>query len=181
MKQLALLAIRVYQKFISPHKKFRCAYGVHTGRCGCSGIGYRAIRRFGLVDGLGVLRERLARCSQVHRAHSPFRPALSKQAGVCDLDCGGCDLDFGSAADYASNCISCGDCGNWGDSKKNKKNERSGVFVTSRQATLGVRVADAAHALRRYLTPHQLQRRQRHNFRAVHQLLNTYIFIRLVR
>ena len=126
MKQFALLAIRGYQRFISPHKKSRCAYSVHTGRCGCSGIGYRAIRRFGLVDGLGVLRERLARCGEIYHAHSAHpvqalqRPALSKQAGVCDLDCGGCDLDFGSAADFASNCISCGDCGNWSD-KKNKK------------------------------------------------------------
>lgn len=138
MKQLALLAIRGYQQCISPHKQFRCAYSLHTGRCGCSGIGYRAIRRFGVVGGLAVLRERLARCSQVHRAHrarSQPRHQLSKQAGVCDIDCGGCDFDFATGADYASNCISC-DCGNWGDSKKQKKNNnasaRAGLFVNSR-------------------------------------------------
>jgi uncharacterized protein len=134
MKKIALLAIRGYQQYISPYKKFRCAYSVHTGRCGCSGIGYRAIRRFGVVDGIGVLRERLARCSdahQAHRSHAPLRPTLSKQAGVCDLDCGGCDFDFGDVADHASNCVSC-DCGNWGDSKKKKNNERSGLFVSIR-------------------------------------------------
>lgn len=134
MKKFALLAIRGYQQFISPHKKYRCAYSVHTGRCGCSGIGYRAIRRFGVMDGLGVLRERLARCGQMHKAYRPhalLRPQLSKQAGVCDMDCGGCDFDFGDAAGHASNCVSC-DCGNWGDSKKKKSNGRSGLFVSSR-------------------------------------------------
>lgn len=129
MKQLALLAIRGYQQFISPYKKSRCAYSVHTGRCGCSGIGYRAIRRFGVVDGLGALRERLARCGEVHRARTHLRRLLSKQAGVCDIDCRGCDLDFGDAANFASNCI---DCGSWGDSKKKKKNECNRVFVNSR-------------------------------------------------
>lgn len=137
MKHLALLAIRGYQKFVSPHKQFRCAYSVHTGHCGCSGIGYRAIRRFGVVGGLAVLRERLARCSQLHRLHgvqrTALRPMLSKQAGVCDLDCGGCDLDVASGANWASNCFSC-DCGNWGNSKKQnyKKSQRTGLFVNSR-------------------------------------------------
>jgi uncharacterized protein len=138
MKTLALLMIRGYQRCLSPYKGYRCAYSVHTGRCGCSGIGYRAIRLYGLVQGLGVLRERLAVCSHMHHTHMhrtqlSARPVLSKQAGVCDVGCvdvGSCDIVPDS---QACNYVSCCDCGSWGDSKKNKpKKERGGLFVNSR-------------------------------------------------
>lgn len=137
MKSIALLAIRGYQRFISPYKGFRCAYGLHTGRCTCSGLGYRAIRRYGVVDGVSVLRERLFRCGQVHRAHYIKPHALPKQAGVCDLGCidiGGCDAHSGSGL---CNVCSCLDCGSFGSSKsrlqeRNTRNERKNVFVNSR-------------------------------------------------
>ena len=35
----ALAAIRFYQRWISPYKGFRCAYGAHSGRCSCSTLG----------------------------------------------------------------------------------------------------------------------------------------------
>jgi uncharacterized protein len=137
MKSIALLAIRGYQRFISPYKGFRCAYGLHSGRCTCSGLGYRAIRRYGVLDGLSVLRERLTRCGQVHRMHLPKSHALSKQAGVCDVGCidvGGCDAPSGSTV---FNVCSCLDCGSFGGSKprlheRKKSNERKEVFVNSR-------------------------------------------------
>ncbi len=144
MKSIALLAIRGYQRFISPYKGFRCAYGLHTGRCTCSGLGYRAIRRYGVVDGLSVLRERLTRCGQVHRMHLPTPHALSKQAGVCDVGCidiGGCDAPTGTSM---CNACSCCDCGSFGGSKgrfggserklhkRDERNEHKEVFVNSR-------------------------------------------------
>ena len=63
MKQLALAAIRLYQRHLSPHKGFCCAYRVHTGRASCSSLGYRAIRRFGLWLGLVILHRRLDKVS----------------------------------------------------------------------------------------------------------------------
>jgi len=53
-RDLALLAITLYQRHLSPYKGFRCAYALHTGRASCSRLGYRAIRRHGL-RGLGLL------------------------------------------------------------------------------------------------------------------------------
>jgi uncharacterized protein len=136
MKSIALLAIRAYQRFISPYKGFRCAYRVHTGRCSCSGLGYRAVRRYGVAGGIGVLRHRLARCGDVHRIYCPKAHSLSKQAGVCDVGCvdfGGCDAPSGSAI---CDVCSCFDCGSLGGSKpryheRNKDSERKNIFVNS--------------------------------------------------
>jgi uncharacterized protein len=63
----ALAAIRGYQQFISPYKGFCCAYRVHTGKASCSAFGYRAISRFGVWNGVGVLKKRLTLCGDVFR------------------------------------------------------------------------------------------------------------------
>lgn len=94
-RRLALAAIRGYQRWISPRKGFHCAYRVHTGCAGCSALGYRVIRRFGLWDGLPLLRERMARCGAVHALHAAPDPLPARrrmpaaQRGDCDP---GCDL-----------------------------------------------------------------------------------------
>ena len=79
LQQMALSAVRAYQRFVSPHKGFVCAYAVHTGRCGCSELGYRAIQRYGLAKGWRVLRLRMALCGTAYRRHAGARrrpPAL---------------------------------------------------------------------------------------------------------
>jgi putative component of membrane protein insertase Oxa1/YidC/SpoIIIJ protein YidD len=38
-REALLVAIRFYQRHVSPRKGYRCAYRVHTGRCGCSALG----------------------------------------------------------------------------------------------------------------------------------------------
>jgi len=125
----ALAAIRGYQRFISPHKGFACAWRVHTGGASCSALGLRVIRRHGLWRGLQLLRERTYRCGVAHRrcghARGPGISALVAQQGHCDLscdapaDCSGpghchlphCDLSPGECCDCASGC---GDCGSGG-------------------------------------------------------------------
>ncbi|MBL8472948.1 MAG: membrane protein insertion efficiency factor YidD [Rhodocyclaceae bacterium] len=113
MKRLALIAIRLYQRLLSPHKGFTCAYRHHTGRAGCSELGYRAIRRFGLLGGLRVLRERLYKCGVAWRRANAAKPRLNRQAGVCDASCDlPCDADMGGCAcDLLSSCDLPGDCG----------------------------------------------------------------------
>lgn len=107
-RPLLLLAIRAYQRYISPYKGFSCAYRVHTGCASCSAFGYRAIRRYGSVDGLTVLRRRLKLCGETYRHHHPSQP-INYQRGDCDP---GCDLscDHGAACDTAGNCLDCADC-----------------------------------------------------------------------
>ncbi|MFZ4875510.1 membrane protein insertion efficiency factor YidD [Janthinobacterium sp. Mn2066] len=108
---LALWVIRAYQRHLSPYKGFSCAYRVLTGRDSCSGYGYRAIARHGLITGWALLRRRLHACGTRHREHlaqhpSTFMTARHRaQAGFCDLpttDCGDCSCDWGDALDLLS-------------------------------------------------------------------------------
>lgn len=82
---LALALIRMYQRHLSPYKGFSCAYRMHTQCASCSALGYRAIRRLGLVDGIGALRKRLRKCRAAHQRYAPPQRIPSKQAGYCDL------------------------------------------------------------------------------------------------
>lgn len=110
MKKFALAAIRFYQRRLSPHKGYCCAYRYHTGRAGCSELGFRAIRRYGLWRGLAVLRTRLTRCGIAHRRYTRHGLTLGPQAGFCDAGCDlPCDLDFSGACDLVSD-LPC-DCG----------------------------------------------------------------------
>jgi len=90
MKALALVAIRAYQRFVSPRKGFACAWRVRKGGASCSAFGLRAIERHGVVLGLRLLDRRLKRCGQVHReaagTYARLRP-LRAQRGDCDCAC----------------------------------------------------------------------------------------------
>ena len=126
MRSLALLAIHFYQRFISPYKGFCCAYGVHTGHASCSVLGYRAVRRYGLWQGVQVLDERMARCGIAYR-RALARP-LERQAGSCDLPCDGpCDIDLPSPGKAcqtlgnAADCADCADCCDWNRSRKKRR------------------------------------------------------------
>lgn len=121
----ALGAIRLYQRHLSPHKGFSCAYRVHTGRCGCSQLGYRAVRRFGVVKGWGVLRERTALCGVAHRRHSPARPRPpARERGDCAFDFP-CDLDLMPSRGKLGWCelFSCCDVGGCDGPERKKKRQ----------------------------------------------------------
>lgn len=126
MKQLALAAIRLYQRHLSPHKGFCCAYRVHTGRASCSNLGFRAIRRLGIWRGLAVLRQRLEKCGIAHRRHRRRSLARRGQAGFCDLPCDiPCDFEAGNAVcDILDNCPPCDCGGDWGAGRKSEEEER---------------------------------------------------------
>jgi putative component of membrane protein insertase Oxa1/YidC/SpoIIIJ protein YidD len=110
MRNWVLAAITAYQRHLSPHKGWCCAYHAHTGRATCSQLGYRAVRRYGVVDGIGILRMRLAECGAVYRAHRPVtvpppRP-MRWQRGDCDLPCD-FDLPSGGGLGRCSGALDC--------------------------------------------------------------------------
>lgn len=154
MREFVLLAIRGYQRFLSPHKGFCCAYRAHTGRCSCSALGYRAVRRYGTLNGLAVLRRRMYLCGVAHRRYTPLPPPGQFGAGrppraqrgdcACDLPCdfggsgagsgGGCDLSDLFRLDSRGGCQGC----DWPSSddhhkKKDRRDERQ-VYVPPRRA-----------------------------------------------
>lgn len=138
MRAILLAAICGYQRYLSPHKGFCCAYRVHTGRSGCSALGYRAIRRYGAMSGLAVLRRRIYLCGVAHRRFTlPLQRPPRAQRGDCDP---GCDFpcDFGGHASGGKSCslghyLSCCDVGScdWPERKKKGKEREQGIHLPS--------------------------------------------------
>ena len=140
-KNLALAAVKLYQRYVSPFKGFSCAYRIQTGRASCSGHGCRVIERYGILLGLKLIQRRLDQCGQKYRQHVNANKQRANlpvyhrhQAGFCDAGCdiGACDVgDLGSCAcDVLSGCGSfpCDlDFGNW---RRRKKNDLKYVDIT---------------------------------------------------
>jgi uncharacterized protein len=101
-QQTGLLAIRFYQRWLSPLKGFSCAYRVHTGHASCSALGYRAVRKYGMFAAIALIKERTYRCGVAYRRYGASHTLLKLQKGECDLggcDIGGCDLPTMAACD----------------------------------------------------------------------------------
>ena len=136
MRSTALWAIRIYQRHVSPHKGFCCAYRAYTGGASCSALGARAIRRFGVHDGIGVLRARLHRCGVAQRRlqeGSLQRRPLARHRGDCDLSCDlptdiDCNLPslrgLGRVCDLFSGCGDVGSC-DWSSKDTKRRNDRA--------------------------------------------------------
>ena len=114
----AASAIGLYQRYVSPHKGFCCAYRVQTGRRSCSAYGKTIASRLGFLALIEALPRRFARCKASFVALASAarsRPAVATSEAedeqrkgrkdrdcdpgdACDLydtatgaDCGGCD------------------------------------------------------------------------------------------
>jgi len=137
MKDVALLAIRCYQRWLSPRKGFCCAYRAYTGGASCSTLGARAIRRFGVWRGLQVLDGRLQQCRRAHEARVAARWRHPRQAGDCD-----CDLPCDGPCDGCDACDAC-DC-DWRRKEKRGKKGRKDNHKTLTTRALPSRYARAA-------------------------------------
>jgi uncharacterized protein len=133
LRQILLVSIEIYQRWVSPYKGFCCAYKQHTGRRSCSALGWRALRRYGGLSGLAILRQRMALCGVAFRRYAP-RPAQqlpTKQRGLCDLGCDApCDLGC-NIADGAADCGACDflDVAN----KQRKKSKETARYLPPRK------------------------------------------------
>ncbi|VWX59340.1 conserved hypothetical protein [Burkholderiales bacterium 8X] len=138
MKAIVLAAIRFYQRAISPSKGFGCAHRVHRGSASCSALGLRAVRRYGVLKGMAVLRLRLGRCSEVYREAHPPRKALMRRAvpplqrGSCEVPC---DLHCDAPGGRLLEVCDCLDCGSCGSRRREKPSEprRTAKAITSRR------------------------------------------------
>lgn len=111
LSAIALKLVRVYQKYISPYKGFKCPYGVHVpGAKSCSGYAVKALKEEPFFQAYANIRQRLVCCHEVNKLftslHRRRYSAMSKaQAGFVDCDCGGgadCAPDCGSGPDCAT-------------------------------------------------------------------------------
>ncbi len=135
MRGLVILAIRAYQRFVSPHKGFVCAYRVHTGRCSCSELGRRVVQRKGVFTGLLLLDARLQRCGDISRNRSK---SLHPQQGVihCDLpDLSGCDCGGDACSGGCGGLDGCDGCDGCDWRRRRKTRERNIVIRPSSSLT----------------------------------------------
>jgi putative component of membrane protein insertase Oxa1/YidC/SpoIIIJ protein YidD len=82
----AMRTINAYQRYISPYKGYRCAYGAVWGGQSCSRYAQRAIARAGLRRGLLLLHRRLHVC-----AHAAILSAQSTAKEDADSVFGSCN------------------------------------------------------------------------------------------
>ena len=62
--RLAVLSIAGYQKYLSPHKGFACAYRVLYGEHSCSQYLKDQIQERGLLQGVPLARKRFQACRE---------------------------------------------------------------------------------------------------------------------
>jgi putative component of membrane protein insertase Oxa1/YidC/SpoIIIJ protein YidD len=94
-----VMGVGLYQRYLSPHKGYRCAYHAATGRHSCSRYAQLVIGRRGIWQGVLLLRRRFRRCAAAAAqfADRQETPPNGKMFGRCDpavqefrkLCCGG--------------------------------------------------------------------------------------------
>ncbi len=67
VKSLVILAIRFYQKYISPLKGFSCAHGVRHGGDSCSGAILKMVQRRGVVAAYKGQQVQFKRCRSAYQ------------------------------------------------------------------------------------------------------------------
>ncbi|MFD2450855.1 membrane protein insertion efficiency factor YidD [Ideonella paludis] len=142
LRWAVLGGITAYQRFVSPHKGFSCAYRCHIGRASCSHLGWRAVRRWGVPGGLSVLNQRLFMCGVAFRRYGPLQPQRrvyrgpwSAQQGLCDIgcdapcdmpgdaSCGGSGGRSGCGFGDVFSCLDCSCC-DWRDRRRSPPSSR---------------------------------------------------------
>ena len=107
---IAVKSIQGYQRYVSPHKGFSCAYRKLHGQKSCSQYFLSMISQLGLVEAIPLFHQRLADCKA---AHANLKLLSKKRRKIelchcdsepeCDLPCGDCDSE--------PECdLPCGDC-----------------------------------------------------------------------
>lgn len=90
--RLALEAIRLYQRYLSPYKGFRCACAALHGGESCSAAVSRIIRTQGLRTGQADIAAQFRQCRAAHDAilrGAPLARSVSPQAGMRGVFCCG--------------------------------------------------------------------------------------------
>lgn len=67
LDQLMLWLLAFYQKFVSPYKGFKCAYGVWTGQSTCSAEAKKILKQDGLIAGWPKIQAQLQQCKVAYQ------------------------------------------------------------------------------------------------------------------
>ncbi|PHI29759.1 membrane protein insertion efficiency factor YidD [Budvicia aquatica] len=88
---LAVGLIRFYQRYISPHKGFSCAYHQMTGKSSCSSYALKMVQRNGVMSLFTALPKQFSRCSSAYQTYlqqtdkrqKPQKKPKSERCGDC--------------------------------------------------------------------------------------------------
>lgn len=78
---VSILAIRAYQRFLSPIKGYSCAYRIKYGGPSYSAVGLEALGTNSLSDAVLILRSRFEDCQQAAKELRAIRPTGAIGAG----------------------------------------------------------------------------------------------------
>lgn len=117
MNKIALALIGFYQKFISPYKGFKCAYGRHLNEKSCSAYGAEVFREQSFFKACRSLAKRLEACEEVCRSYGQCRD--NRLGGLRRNQIGGCEEDIAcylllcglGESNSISELCGCGYCG----------------------------------------------------------------------
>jgi putative component of membrane protein insertase Oxa1/YidC/SpoIIIJ protein YidD len=105
--------ISAYQRYLSPKKGFRCAYGALHGAGTCSSIGKRIMRERGFFAFLNLMPEQFAACklaAQNLNQETEEERKRRRRKRFSDIDCSTCDVpDCGDISD-CDDSLDCGSC-----------------------------------------------------------------------
>ncbi len=118
LRKLFIGVIKFYQRFVSPHKGFRCAYSVYHQTNSCSVAAIDILQQNqSIINGVQQVRERLMACRQANVALQMLREKEEenrKKSNVCadslqGVDCIGnsCNFIDGSCFDGCGGIDSC--------------------------------------------------------------------------
>lgn len=105
LKYPLIFGIKIYQKFISPKKGYRCAYSVVHGGSGCSGAVIEILKNHSIFKWRKLIKKRFSdckiaseekkkkegKCSRCLDKITPSRCDLGDACDVCD-GCDSCDI-----------------------------------------------------------------------------------------
>jgi len=103
IKMTLIYGIKLYQKFISPKKGYRCAHSVVHGGTGCSGAVIKIIKENSFFSWRNLINKRFADCKQANIQHKKdkkekngCKKCLPDFEDGCDLldGCDGCDFSL---------------------------------------------------------------------------------------
>ncbi len=104
LREIGLLLIVLYQKFLSPRKKYRCAKGQFYQNSTCSSSTKEALKKDGFIAGIKEYRRSTKECKIAYQTLSKDK---RRDGTSCDCSyCSGCNVgscdgagSFGSACD----------------------------------------------------------------------------------
>ena len=103
LREIGLFFIYIYQRFLSPRKKYKCAKGVLYQNGTCSSTTKEAFKKHGFLAGMKEYKQSTKKC----KAASKTLNRNKKKEGDSGLDCSSCSPNCGGGGGGSSSSCDC--------------------------------------------------------------------------